>query len=620
MNTTPSWSELTTTLAAGIQRALRESLGLADEVAIQFERPPRPEMGDLAFGCFSLAKALRKAPPMIATSLAQSLRQDLSLAPLLAAVEVAGPYVNLRVHPVALFGGLDRAVHNSAGGYGRSSVGQGRKILVEFSSPNTNKPLHLGHIRNNALGWSVATLLEMVGYEVIRANLVNDRGIHICKSMIAYRHFGGDTTPESAGKKGDHLVGDFYVRFSSALSDQVKALLPAVAEETGLTGEALKDMAEAKAPLTLEAQEMLRLWEAGDPEVRLLWAKMNGWAIGGLKATYARMGIQFDRYYFESQTYERGRGLVLEHLEKGLFYRKEDGSVWVDLSEEGLESKLLLRRDGTSIYMTQDIGTTVIKQEQTQFDQSLFVVADEQDRHFQVLFAILRKMGYDWAHRLTHLSYGMVNLPEGKMKSREGTVVDADDLMDELEEACLEKAREAKAQGSLALSDEQLRTMAAQVAQAALKFFILKVSPRKTMIFNPAESVNLQGDTGPYVQYAHARICSILSRGREHGLNPEDAGKMGLFHLLGSQEERQLALALSHFPEVVVEAAEKFAPSTVGSYLLEVAGAFNRFYHDHPVLKADPDLARARLALCAHTAVVLKEGLRLMGIDAPEAM
>ena len=618
MTVTPSWSELTSFLAAGIQRNLREQLGLMEEITVHFERPPRPEMGDLAFGCFALAKVLRKGPPLIAANLAEALRKDSELSAVLAAAEAAGPYVNLRIQSLALFGGLDHSVRTSPSAFGRSNVGQGRKILVEFSSPNTNKPLHLGHIRNNALGWSVATLLDAVGYEVIRANLVNDRGIHICKSMIAYRHFGGDTTPESAGKKGDHLVGDFYVQFAAALSEQVKDLLPTVAAETGLSGEALKDAAEARAPLTLETQEMLRLWEAGDPGVRTLWATMNTWAISGLKETYRRMGITFDRYYFESQTYERGRGLVLDALEKGLFYRKDDGSVWVDLTEEGLESKLLLRRDGTSIYMTQDIGTTVIKQEETQFDQSLFVVADEQDRHFQVLFAILRKMGYSWAHRLIHLSYGMVNLPEGKMKSREGTVVDADDLMDELEAACLEKAREATAQGSLALSEEQLHTMAAQVAQAALKFFILKVSPRKTMIFNPAESVNLQGDTGPYVQYAHARICSILARGREQGLHPEDAE--GLFHLLGSTEERQLALALSRFPEVVVEAAEKFAPSTVGSYILEVSGAFNRFYHDHPVLKAEGQLARARLALCANTAAVLKEGLRLMGIEAPEAM
>lgn len=615
----PTFNEHLEHLRAAVSAAAEALYGIREDQVIRFDRPPKIELGELAFGCFGLAKATRKSPALVAQELAAHLIAGDQTVGTVERMEAAGPYLNFRLTPQALFGGLLTEIDAAGGSYGHHKGGAGQKVMVEFSSPNTNKPLHLGHIRNNALGWSVSCLLEAAGYEVIRANLINDRGIHICKSMLAYAKWGAGTDPARENLKGDHLVGRFYVQFSRALKEEKDEMREEAGVRTGLKGEELDAWLETEAPLAKEAQQMLQAWEAGDPGVRALWSMMNSWVFNGFDVTYQRMGIHFDRIYRESETYTRGRGIVLDALERGLVYRNEDGSVWIDL--DGDEKKILLRRDGTSLYFTQDLGTAVIKYEDCQPVRSIYVVGNEQDRHFQLLILSLKKLGYTWADGLYHLSYGMVNLPDGKMKSREGTVVDADDLMDELDAACLEKAQEALAQGAQAPADPQaLAETARQVAQGALKFFILKVNPRKAMIFNPQESISLQGDTGPYVQYAHARIRSLLTRAAREGIHPADALARGWTAKLGHVEERAVAQALARFPEMVREAADKLAPSTITTYLLELSGAFNRFYNAHPVMKAEPELAAARLALCQQTATVLAEGLRLLGIPAPEVM
>jgi len=478
----------------------------------------------------------------------------------------------------------------------------GKKVMVEYSSPNTNKPLHLGHVRNNLLGYSVAKILEAAGYEVIKANLVNDRGIHICKSMLAWRKYGNGETPESSGLKGDHLVGKYYVLFDKEYKKQI--------DELKTAGQTEED-AKKNAPIIKEAQQMLQQWEAGDTGVISLWKTMNSWVYAGFGETYKRLGVEFDKFYYESNTYLLGKDIVDEGLAKGVLFKKEDGSVWIDLTADGLDQKLLLRSDGTSVYMTQDLGTAQLKYDDFGMDESIYVVGNEQDYHFKVLFLILEKLGKSWAKGLYHLSYGMVDLPSGKMKSREGTVVDADDLISEMETTAKEQT---EALGKVEAFGEAEKTeLYHTIGMGALKYFLLKVDPKKRLLFDPNESVDFQGHTGPFIQYTHARIRSVLSRARELSTTESTAA---LF-----PEERELILILNQFPEIIETAAKGHNPAAVANYVYEVAKAFNKFYHERSILQADDELTKQfRLQLSSASAKVIKKGMGLLGIEVPERM
>jgi len=478
--------------------------------------------------------------------------------------------------------------------------------MIEYSSPNTNKPLHLGHIRNNLLGYSVATILKANGHNVIKVNLVNDRGIHICKSMLAWQLYGGGETPESSGMKGDHLVGKYYVEFDKHYKQQVKELIA----EKGLS----EEEAKKQAPIMLQAQEMLRKWEAKDPEIYALWKKMNGWVYEGFDVTYKALGVDFDKVYYESQTYLLGKSLVEDGLQKGVFFRKEDNSVWIDLEADGLDQKLLLRGDGTSVYMTQDLGTALSRFEENKLDDMIYVVGNEQNYHFQVLKLVLKKLGYEWSDNIFHLSYGMVELPEGKMKSREGTVVDADDLIADM----VGTAREMSAElGKLdGVSDEEAAAISEMVGLGALKYFILKVDPKKTMLFDPRESIDFNGNTGPFIQYTHARISSILRKAEEADI---DSSMYGSASLLA--EEVELIKSLTEYPATVRSAGEQFAPSIIAAYAYDLAKQFNGYYHDHSILKEENVAVRAlRLKLAEQVARVIRSAMSLLGINVPERM
>ena len=481
--------------------------------------------------------------------------------------------------------------------------------MVEYSSPNTNKPLHLGHVRNNLLGWSVSRILEAAGTEVVMANLVNDRGIHICKSMIAWLHFGNGATPESTGIKGDHFVGDYYVRYDQAYREQVKAL-----QADGVS----EDEAKKQAPILLEAQELLRKWEANDPETRALWEKMNGWVYAGFDETYRALGVHFDKVYYESQTYLLGKKIVEDGLQRGILQRHDDGSVWIDLRDEGLDEKLLLRSDGTSVYMTQDLGTAVERFREYSLDDIVYVVGNEQEYHFQVLRKLLGRLGYSWSERIFHLSYGMITLPEGKMKSREGTVVDADDLIAEL---IAEAARIGQEQGKAAELDVATAAeIYRQVGLGALKYFMLKIDPVKGMQFNPKESVDFNGNTGPFLQYTCARAQSILNKLPELsktvcGLSEPIVGTSF------NRYERVVLLALHEYGRVVAEAAAKLSPAVVANYVYDLACRFNQFYHECPIAReSDPKVQQQRLLLTSTTLKVLRSALLLLGIETPEQM
>ncbi|HTI61374.1 arginine--tRNA ligase [Mucilaginibacter sp.] len=478
----------------------------------------------------------------------------------------------------------------------------GQKVMVEYSSPNTNKPLHLGHVRNNLLGYSVAKILEAAGYEVIKANLVNDRGIHICKSMLAWQKYGNGETPESSGLKGDHLVGKYYVLFDKEYKKQI--------DELKTTGQTEED-AKKNAPIIKEAQQMLQQWEAGDTEVISLWKTMNNWVYAGFGETYKRLGVEFDKFYYESNTYLLGKDIVDEGLAKGVLFKKEDGSVWIDLTADGLDQKLLLRSDGTSVYMTQDLGTAQLKYDDFGMDESIYVVGNEQDYHFKVLFLILEKLGKSWAKGLYHLSYGMVDLPSGKMKSREGTVVDADDLIDEMETTAKEQTEAlGKVEG---FGEAEKSELYHTIGIGALKYFLLKVDPKKRLLFDPNESVDFQGHTGPFIQYTHARIRSVLSRAGE--LSTAKSAN-ALF-----TEERELILILDQFPEIIGAAARGHNPAAIANYVYEVAKAFNKFYHERSILQAEDQLTKQfRLQLSAASAKVIKKGMGLLGIEVPERM
>ena len=486
----------------------------------------------------------------------------------------------------------------------------GKKVMVEFSSPNTNKPLHLGHIRNNLLGDSVSNLLKATGNEVIKATLVNDRGIHICKSMLAWKMRGNGQTPESSGRKGDHLVGDFYVEFNKILTEQVTALM---ASDPSLT----KDEAEKKAPCMQEAHEMLRKWEAGDPEVRALWEMMNSWVLQGFDQTYKTLGISFDKTDFEHDTYLLGKELVQKGLETGVFVKDPDGSVWCDLTADGLDRKLVLRGDGTSVYITQDLGTAERRFREYDLDKHIYVVGNEQDYHFQVLKLILSKLGYPWAKEIYHLSYGMVELPDGKMKSREGTVVDADDLIEKM----YQEARSASIEsGKLEdVDDEEKERLWKMIGLGALKYFIIKVDPKKTMLFNPHESIDFNGNTGPFIQYTHARIKSILRKAASKGITYSASGIDSSLAL--NPKEVRLVKILNQYPDKLAEAGESLAPSVLANYSYDLAKEFNQYYHDNPILKEqDPGVLKMRLVMIDTVASVLEKAMGILGITLPDRM
>jgi arginyl-tRNA synthetase len=478
----------------------------------------------------------------------------------------------------------------------------GKKIMVEYSSPNTNKPLHLGHVRNNLLGYAVAQILDAAGYEVIKTNLVNDRGIHICKSMLAWQLFGNGETPQSTGEKGDHLVGKYYVIFDKEYKKEIEFL-----KSQGQT----EEEAKKNAPLIKQAQEMLLKWEAGDEAVIDLWKTMNTWVYDGFGKTYKALGVKFDKFYYESNTYLLGKDIVDEGLQSGVFFKKEDGSVWIDLTADGLDEKLVLRADGTSVYITQDMGTAQLKYDDYHMNESIYVVGNEQDYHFKVLFLILQKLGKTWAKGLYHLSYGMVDLPSGKMKSREGTVVDADDLIDEMEKTAKEQT---DALGKVNdFGEEEKQQLYHTIGMGALKYFLLKVDPKKRLLFDPNESVDFQGHTGPFIQYTHARIKSVLSRATITGVDTEPTEL--------APEERDLIVLLTQFPEIISAAAEGYNPGIIANYVYELAKAYNKFYHEHSILQAEDELVKQfRLQLSFASAKVISKGMNLLGIQVPERM
>ena len=550
--------------------------------------------GDFTLLTFPFLRHSKKNPEQTAHELGAYIVEKISE---IESYNVVKGFLNLEINPSYWVNKLLEVNCNVA-----NSTHQ--KVMVEYSSPNTNKPLHLGHVRNNLLGYSVAEILKKSGNEVCKINLINDRGIHICKSMLAWQLFGNNETPESANMKGDHLVGKYYVIFDKAYKAEVSELVNQGVEQ---------EQAEKQAPLILKAQEMLRKWESGDAEVIQLWKTMNAWVYAGFESTYKELGVNFDRFYYESNTYQLGKDNIEEGLAKGVFYRKPDQSVWIDLTEDGLDHKLVLRSDGTSVYITQDIGTALLKYQDYQCDKSIYVVGNEQDYHFKVLFLILKKLGYSWSNGCYHLSYGMVDLPSGKMKSREGTVVDADDLISEMIETAKVKTEElGKTEG---LSDEEKQQLFRMLGLGALKFYMLKVDPQKRMLFNPQESIDFQGDTGPFVQYAFARITSMLKAAKQ--LNQEIAFKS----VEVSSSEIALIKTLVNYPLEVGKAAQTYSPAVIAHYSLELAKAFNRVYNDVPFLREKDDSKRSfRLFLASKTAEIIQDALALLGIDCPERM
>ena len=580
-----------------VARATEELYGVSDNLQIQKTR--KEFEGDYTVVVFPLLRASKKSPEATATELGEKIT---STTPEISSFNVIKGFLNLVVD--ASFWASRFAEIVATENYGMAEP-SGRTIMIEYSSPNTNKPLHLGHIRNNLLGYSVATILKANGHNVIKVNLVNDRGIHICKSMLAWQLYGGGETPQSSGMKGDHLVGKYYVEFDKHYKAEVKAL---VAE--GMS----EDEAKKKAPIMLQAQEMLRKWEAKDPEVYTLWETMNGWVYEGFDVTYKALGVDFDKVYYESQTYLLGKSLVEDGLQKGVFFRKEDNSVWIDLEADGLDQKLLLRGDGTSVYMTQDLGTALSRFEENSLDDMIYVVGNEQNYHFQVLKLVLKKLGYEWSDNIFHLSYGMVELPEGKMKSREGTVVDADDLIADMVGTAREMSQElGKLDGA---TEEEAAAISEMVGLGALKYFILKVDPKKTMLFDPRESIDFNGNTGPFIQYTHARIRSILRKAAETGVTTEGYAKAALL-----PEEIELIKALSEYPATVRTAGQQFAPSVIAAYAYDLAKQFNGYYHDHSILKEERENVRAlRLMLASEVARVIRSAMALLGINVPERM
>ena len=589
-----------------------ESIDASEVIA---ENPPRPEMGDLGFPMFSYAKLLRKGPPQIAAMVCAALAAENTPSQGICGGEffAEGPYVNVRLDRGTVAANVLANVHGNSD-CGRPGTLNGRRVMVEYSSPNTNKPLHLGHLRNDVLGESVSRILQACGADVRRVCIINDRGIHICKSMLAYQKYGEGKTPESENIKSDHFVGNWYVNFSKELKKETDELV-----KNGVK----KEEAEAQAPAMIEAREMLRKWEAGDAATVELWKKMNSWAVDGMKKTYERTGAHFDQYYFESKTYLLGKDEILKGLEKGIFYREQDGSIQVDLTAEKLDKKVLIRRDGTSIYITQDIGTAIYRHNDWPFDRLIFVVGSEQQYHFKVLFTILDKLGLPWAKNLYHLSYGMVNLPEGKMKSREGTVVDADDLIDSLRDLALQEIRGKDREE--AVGDPQ--ATAEKVALGALHYYLLQVSPLKDMLFDPKESLSFTGNTGPYLQYMGARISSLVRKAvSDNGTSANAAAAAETsaavnYSLLKTDAEWELIKTLGNYNEAVALAAVNVDPSVLASYLYNLSKAFSAFYHECPILGAQtPELTSSRLALSKAVLYVLRDAMNLTCIPFLEVM
>ena len=583
-----------------LESLLKKILNSDDIAPLTMTEPPKSELGDVAFPLFQYAKIAHKAPQVIATELKSAVENAPHPA---GEVILAGGYFNVKLSVSDLFSSLYETVMNEGDAYGKNDSLSGKKIMLEFSCPNTNKPLHLGHMRNDSIGESIAAILKANGAEVLKVNLINNRGVHICKSMLAYKEFGHGETPESTGEKGDHFVGRYYVRFATWEKEW-----DAQIEQARKDGddEKVKEL-ESTHP-DKRAQAMLKDWEDGKEDVIELWNLMNKWTLDGLYASYKAMGISFDCFYYESETYKYGKSEVLKGLEDGVFYREADGSVQIDLSEIGLDKKVLLRKDGTTIYITQDIGTAIRRHDDYPFTSLIYVVGSEQAYHFKVLFYILKKLGYSWADELYHLSYGMVNLPDGRMKSREGTVVDADDLLSELEELAKD---EIIAKGREALVDDVNKT-AHSIALSALNYYLLEVTPSRDMIFDSKKSISFNGNTGPYLEYMGARISSILKKAKEEGITIDDVNGS----VLKEEDELTLIKLISDYPEAVRKAAENYDPSVIASYLYSVAKTFSHYYHDNQIIKAEsPELVKSRLALAEMVLTVLKNGFALIGVQ-----
>ena len=590
------------TIQSAVISAISELYGQqVPEKMAQLQKTRSEFEGNLTLVVFPFLKMSKKKPEETAQEIGEWLVAN---CPIISGFNVVKGFLNLNIAPTAwteLLKQIDADAH-----YGeKQATEQSPLVMIEYSSPNTNKPLHLGHVRNNLLGWSLAQIMAANGNTVVKTNIVNDRGIHICKSMLAWLKWGNGETPETSGKKGDHLIGDYYVAFDKHYREEVKELVAQGMEE---------DKAKQEAPLIKEAHEMLVKWENNDPEVRSLWKKMNEWVYAGFDETYKALGVGFDKIYYESETYLEGKEKVEEGLEKGFFYRRDDNSVWADLTKEGLDEKLLLRSDGTSVYMTQDIGTAKLRFQDFPIDQMIYVVGNEQNYHFQVLSILLDKLGFKWGKDLVHFSYGMVELPNGKMKSREGTVVDADDLIATMIADARQTSDELGKNADM--SEEEKQEIARIVGMGALKYFILKVDARKNMLFNPEESIDFNGNTGPFIQYTYARIRSILRKAEAEGLTPAIADGMTL-----EQKEIDLIQKVSEYGAAVEQAGKDYSPSGIANYCYELTKAFNQFYHDYSILNADTqEQKQFRLMLAANVAKTIKNGMALLGIEVPERM
>ena len=596
-----------------VQEAVKNLYGVEITPAqVQFQKTRAEFEGDITLVVFPFVKAARKAPAQVAQEVGEAL-----VGELVEKYNAVQGFLNLSIAQSYWLEQLQGIA--AAENYGQLSRGEDEKplMMVEYSSPNTNKPLHLGHVRNNLLGYSIAKIQEANGWEVVKTNIVNDRGIHICKSMLAWQKFGNGETPESSGKKGDHLIGDYYVRFDKEYKAQIKELMAGGMDE---------ETAKKEAPLIKEAQAMLVKWEQNDPEVRALWQKMNEWVYAGFDETYAQMGVGFDKIYYESDTYLVGKGEVERGLAKGDFYRREDGSVWADLAQNGLDEKLLLRADGTSVYMTQDIGTAKLRFQDYPIDKMVYVVGNEQEYHFKVLSILLDRLGFPFGKELVHFSYGMVELPNGKMKSREGTVVDADDLMAQMIADAKEISKD-KVNTLPDITEEEANEIARVVGLGALKYFILKVDPRKNMLFNPEESIDFNGNTGPFIQYTYARIQSVLRKANDNDelrIMNYELSEDSKFKIQNSKlESKELALIqrLVDYPTAVRQAGDEFSPAVIANYAYALACDFNSFYHDHSILnEADADKRALRLLLSETVAKVIKSAMALLGIEVPNRM